>query len=140
MSTGADTKANAWGGGTLERGNLRLLEDGSERRGALVFDVVATETAGEWRSEDIEIAVCQGALTQKANSSELVREAGLLERSQRQIAREALRESSSSFGAELVASQTVSTGVEAGAEACQQRAGAMVPQLFVLRAWSQRLT
>ena len=118
MSTGADTKANAWGGGTLERGNLRLLEDGSERRGALVFDVVATETAGEWRSEDIEIAVCQGALTQKANSSELVREAGLLERSQRQIAREALRESSSSFGAELVVSQTAST-VEAGGEACQ---------------------
>ena len=65
MSRGADTKANAWGGGTLERGDLRLLEDRSERRGALVFDVVATETAGEWRSEDIEKAVCQGALTER---------------------------------------------------------------------------
>ena len=65
---------------------------------------------------------CQRALTQKPNSSELVREAGgLLERSQRQIAREALRESSSSFGAKLVALQTASTGVpvEAGTDACQ---------------------
>ena len=53
MSGGADTKAN-WGGGALELDDLRLLEDGSERGGALVSDVVASETVGEGRSEDGE--------------------------------------------------------------------------------------
>ena len=33
------------GGGALEVGDLRLLEDGGERRGALVSDVVLPETA-----------------------------------------------------------------------------------------------
>ena len=42
---GADTKVNTRGGGALQMGDLRLLEDGSERGGALVSDVVATETA-----------------------------------------------------------------------------------------------
>ena len=42
---GADTKANAWRGGTLERGDLRLLEDGSERGSALGSDAVARDTA-----------------------------------------------------------------------------------------------
>ena len=58
----------------------------------------------------------------KANTQELVREGGdLLERLQRRVALEALRESSSSFGAKLVALQTASTGVpvEAGTDACQ---------------------
>ena len=52
---GADTKANTlWGDGALEVGDLCLLEDGSERGGALVSDVVANETVGEGRSEDGE--------------------------------------------------------------------------------------
>ena len=34
-----------WGGGALEGGDLRLLEDGSEREGALVSDVVVPDTA-----------------------------------------------------------------------------------------------
>ena len=56
--------------------------------------------------------VCQGALTQKAKSRELVREAGgLLERLQRRIALEALGESGCSLGTEAVASQTASRGV-----------------------------
>ena len=38
---GADTKANTLGGWrTPARGDLRLLEDGGERGGALVSDVV----------------------------------------------------------------------------------------------------
>ena len=46
MSMGADTKANASrGSGALEGGDLRLLEDGSERGGAVVFNVVVSETA-----------------------------------------------------------------------------------------------
>ena len=46
----------------------------------------------------------------KANTRELVREAGsLLERLQRRVALEALRESGSSFGTEVVESQTAST-------------------------------
>ena len=45
VSRGADTKANGWGGGTLECGDLCLVEDGSYRSGTLLFDVVAGETA-----------------------------------------------------------------------------------------------
>ena len=45
MSTGADTKANTQGRGALEISDLRLLEDGSERGGALVSELVVIETA-----------------------------------------------------------------------------------------------
>ena len=47
MSMGADTKANTKtrGGGALEIGDLRLLENSSERGGALGPDVVPMETA-----------------------------------------------------------------------------------------------
>ena len=65
MCQWALTNANK-GGGALQVGDLRLLEDGSERGGALVSDVVVTETAGELRSKDGErAAVCQGVLAQK---------------------------------------------------------------------------
>ena len=47
MSTGADKKATFWGGGALEVGDLRLLEDGSERSDALVSDAVVSETTSE---------------------------------------------------------------------------------------------
>ena len=48
MSTGADRKANAlWGGGLLQFGDLRLLEAGGERVGALGSDAVVMETASE---------------------------------------------------------------------------------------------
>jgi len=64
---GADVKANTGGGGALQLLDLRLLEDGGERRGALDSDVVAVEAAGEERSEDGErAAVSRGADT-KAN-------------------------------------------------------------------------
>eukprot|EP00964_Phaeocystis_antarctica_P049758 scaffold28821_cov63-Phaeocystis_antarctica.AAC.2 len=35
------------GGGALELGDLRLVEDGSQRSGALGSDVIASETASE---------------------------------------------------------------------------------------------
>ena len=45
---GADKKANASrGSGALEVGDLRLVEDGSERSDALVSDAVVSETASE---------------------------------------------------------------------------------------------
>ena len=45
---GAETKAKHFGGGSaLEVGDLRLVEDGSQRSGALGSDVVASETASE---------------------------------------------------------------------------------------------
>ena len=48
VSMGADRKRTAiGGGGALERGDLRLLEDGSERGGALVSDAVEPDTAKE---------------------------------------------------------------------------------------------
>ena len=47
---GADTKANtSWGGSAPEVGDLRLLEDGSERGGAFGSDVVERETAKHGR-------------------------------------------------------------------------------------------
>ena len=40
-------RGTLWGGGAPEVGDHRLVEDGSERNGALVSDVVASETASE---------------------------------------------------------------------------------------------
>ena len=58
----------------------------------------------------------------RANTRQPVRApGGLLERLQRVVALEALGESSSSLGTEVVGSQTASTrGRGAGAEACQR--------------------
>ena len=47
VSMGADRKANTRGGGALEHRDSRLLEDGSERGGALLSNVVAFDTASE---------------------------------------------------------------------------------------------
>ena len=47
VSAGADANANTGRGGALQLLDLRLLEDGGERGGALDPDVVAIETAGE---------------------------------------------------------------------------------------------
>ena len=41
----ADTKANVWGGGALEVGDLCLFEGGSKRDGTLVSEAAAGETA-----------------------------------------------------------------------------------------------
>ena len=67
VSTGADRKANFGGGGALEVGDLRLVEDGSQRSGALGSDVVASETASEGQDGNSErVGVSMGADT-KAN-------------------------------------------------------------------------
>ena len=72
MSAGAGRKANTRGGGALELGDLRLLEDGSERGGALVSDVVAVETAREGQDGNGErVGVSTGA-DSKANTQEQV--------------------------------------------------------------------
>ena len=49
MSTGADRKANALGGGLPQFGDLRLLEDGGERGDALVPDIVSEPARNGWR-------------------------------------------------------------------------------------------
>jgi len=55
-----------WGGGALEGGDLRLLEDGGECGGAFVSDVVAPDTANEGQSRNVVgEEACQRALTQK---------------------------------------------------------------------------
>ena len=62
---GADTKANTMGGGGVPQGgDLRLLEDGRECRGALSFDRVQRETAKEGWGEEGESKSVK-ALTQK---------------------------------------------------------------------------
>ena len=65
---GTDAKANTSGGGALELGDSRLFEDGSERGGALVSDVVAADTAGEGRSKDGERASLSRGADTKANT------------------------------------------------------------------------
>ena len=44
---GGTQKQTLRGGGALEVGDLRLIEDGSKRSGALGSDAVACETASE---------------------------------------------------------------------------------------------
>ena len=67
MSMGADKKANTVGGGTLEIGDLRVLEDCSERGGALVSDAIARDTARDGRGHSERQGVSMGADT-KANT------------------------------------------------------------------------
>jgi hypothetical protein len=69
VSAGADKKANTlWGGGALELGDLRLLEDGSERGSALGSDTVASEPVSErWGGDGERVGVSMGIDT-KANS------------------------------------------------------------------------
>jgi len=67
---GIDTKANTlWGGGAPQVGDLRLLEDGGERSGALGSDFVVPETADEGRSGDGErVASMSMGPDKKANT------------------------------------------------------------------------
>ena len=61
-------KQTLWGGGALEVGDLRLVEDGSQRSGTLGSDVVASETASEGQNGNGEcVGVSMGADT-KANA------------------------------------------------------------------------
>ena len=61
-------KQTLWGGGALQIGDLRLVEDGSQRSGALGFDAVAFETASEGQDGNGErVGVSMGADT-KANA------------------------------------------------------------------------
>ena len=53
MSRGADIKANTRGGSALELGDSRLFEDGSERGGTLVSDVVAADAASEGQDGNV---------------------------------------------------------------------------------------
>ena len=60
VSMGADTKANTRGRGALELGDLRLLEDGSERSGAIVSKAVVLETASEGQNGNGECRCVNG--------------------------------------------------------------------------------
>ena len=67
---GGDTKANTRGGGALELGDSRLFEDGSERGGALVSDVIDRDTARDGQNGNSErLGVSMGA---DANANTLV--------------------------------------------------------------------
>jgi hypothetical protein len=61
-------KQTLWGGGAHQLGDLRLLEDGGERGGALNSDRVASETASEgWGGDGERVGVSMGIDT-KANT------------------------------------------------------------------------
>ena len=65
-------KRTLWGGGVLEIGYLRLLEDGSKRSGALGFDAVASETASEGQDGNGEkVGMSTGADTNANTRSRL---------------------------------------------------------------------
>jgi hypothetical protein len=68
-------KQTLWGGGALQVGDLRLLEDGSERGGTLVSDQVVSETASEGWGGGERLGVSMGA-DRKANTREPVRATG----------------------------------------------------------------
>jgi len=57
VSTGADRSKGFGAGGALEVSDVRLVEDGGERSGALVSDVIAFETASEGWDGDGERVV-----------------------------------------------------------------------------------
>ena len=52
-----------WGSGTLQVADLRLVEHGSERRGALDFDAIAQETARKRGAGIMGEQACQWALS-----------------------------------------------------------------------------
>ena len=55
-------KRTRWGGGALQLLDLRLLEDGGERRGALGSDVVVCDAASEGQDGNGErVGVSTGA-------------------------------------------------------------------------------
>jgi hypothetical protein len=61
-------KQTLWGGGAPQVGDLRLLEDGGERGGALVSDRVVSETASEgWGGDGERVGVSVGP-DKKANA------------------------------------------------------------------------
>jgi hypothetical protein len=61
-------KRTLWGGGAPQFGDLRLLEDGGERGGALVSDPVSRETASEGCSGDGERVGVSMGVDIKANA------------------------------------------------------------------------
>eukprot|EP00964_Phaeocystis_antarctica_P008676 scaffold4697_cov58-Phaeocystis_antarctica.AAC.2 len=65
---GIDTKANARAA-ALEVGDLHILEDGGERVGALVPEMVGIETASEgWRGDAVREQGCQRGADKNANT------------------------------------------------------------------------
>ena len=123
VSTGADTKANTRELVRAPGGLLKRLQRGvalgalSKSSSSFGTELVERETASMRRM----LRVSMGADT-KANTRELVRApGGLLERLQRGVALDALSESSSSFGTELVGRETASMGAEVGAESVNGR-------------------
>ena len=69
VSKGADTRATQertlWGGGALEIGDLRLVEDGGKCSDSLVSDAVVLETASKGRVRTVGEQACQRALTEQ---------------------------------------------------------------------------
>jgi len=61
-------KQTLWGGGALEDGNLRPLEEGSKRNSAIVSDVVARETAQHGRGWGGERAGMSTGVDTKSNT------------------------------------------------------------------------
>ena len=72
LSAGVDTgKRTLWDGGAPQRGDLRLLEDGGERGGAIlkvVSDLVVPQTVSEEQSGDGERAGVSMGVDIKANT------------------------------------------------------------------------
>ena len=112
------------GGGALQRGHgapLERLAQLGNALGGVAAEAVNAEAAELvlGQAAKAKRGVSMGA-DRKANTKARVRgPCGLLEGSQRGVALEALGESDSTLGAEVVGRDTARMGAEVGAEACQ---------------------
>ena len=98
-------KRTLWGGGALQVGDLRLLEDGCERGGTLISDAVASETASEeWGGDGERVGVSMGADRSKGFDA-----GGALEVSDVRLVEDG-GERSGALGSDVVASETASEG------------------------------
>ena len=73
------TQSERSGGGALQVGDLRLLEDGGERVGALDSDIIPPKTTSKGRGGDsgrASVSIYVGADTIKRTLSAAVRTAG----------------------------------------------------------------
>ena len=68
VSMGVDKKSERLGGRALQIGDLRLLEDGGERGGALHSDPIASKTASEGRNGNGGRASVSTGADTKANT------------------------------------------------------------------------
>ena len=99
-------KRTLWAGGALEIGDLRLLEDGSERSDALVSDLIQLKTASKERGGNGGRASVSTGADKKSNAS---RGSGALEVGDLRLLEDS-GERGGTLGSDAVVCKTASEG------------------------------